>query len=338
MKRLTTRRWLLTVGVMSALLALAVVVCSLIGPTSLDLGKAFDSSLAPNPQAQILFGIRLPRILLAGLIGGALAGAGVVFQALLRNPLADPYILGISSGAALGAATGVLLNAHHTLFGFSAMTVFAFVGALITIFFVYSVAQSYGRVVTHSLLLTGVIINYVFAAVIMLITSIVDFTKARDIIFWMMGNLGKIEYNYSTILTTAVYIFIGAAVLMWCSRDLNLLSLGESSAGQLGVEVEKLKRISFIATSLIVAAAVAQGGPIGFVGLIIPHAMRMLFGPDHRLLFPTAFLGGGVFLMICDTVARVGVRGSEIPVGVITALCGGPLFIFLLRRQIRKTG
>jgi iron complex transport system permease protein len=154
----------------------------------------------------------------------------------------------------------------------------------------------------------------------------------------MMGNLGKIEYNYSTILTTAIYIFIGAGVLLWCSRDLNLLSLGEASAGQLGVEVERLKRIAFIATSLIVAAAVAQGGPIGFVGLIIPHAMRMLFGPDHRLLFPTAFLGGGIFLMFCDTVARVGVRGSEIPVGVITALCGGPLFIFLLRRQIRKTG
>ncbi len=193
MKRLTARRWLLTVGVMSALLVVAVVVCSLIGPTPLNLEKAFDSSLAPNPQAQILFGIRLPRILLAGLIGGALAGAGVVFQALLRNPLADPYVLGISSGAALGAATGVLLSAHRTMFGFSAMTVCAFVGALITIFFVYTVAQSYGRVITHSLLLTGVIINYVFAALIMLITSIVDFTKARDIIFWMMGSLGKIE-------------------------------------------------------------------------------------------------------------------------------------------------
>lgn len=338
MKRLTAGRWLLTVGVMSALLVLAVVVCSLIGPTPLSLKEAFDSSLAHNPQAQILFGIRLPRILLAGLIGGALAGSGVVFQALLRNPLADPYILGISSGAALGAATGILLNAHHTMFGFNAMTVCAFAGALITIFFVYTVAQSYGRVITHSLLLTGVIINYVFAALIMLITSIVDFTKARDIIFWMMGNLGKIEYSYSAILVTAIYILIGAAVLMWLSRDLNLLSLGESSAGQLGVEVEKLKRIAFIATSLIVAAAVAQGGPIGFVGLIIPHAMRMLFGPDHRLLFPTAFLGGGIFLMLCDTLARVGVSGSEIPVGVITALCGGPLFIFLLRRQIRKTG
>lgn len=338
MKRLTARRWLLTIGIMSAGLMAAVVVCSLIGPTPLDLRQAFDSSLAPNPQAQILFGIRLPRILLAGLIGGALAGAGVVFQALLRNPLADPYVLGISSGAALGAATGILLNAHRTMFGFNAMTMCAFVGALITIFFVYAVAQSYGRVITHSLLLTGVIINYVFAAMIMLIMSIVDFTKARDIIFWLMGNLGKIEYRYSTIGMTAVYIFIGAAVLLYYSRDLNLLSLGEASAGQLGVEVEKLKKIAFVATSLITAAAVAEGGPIGFVGLIIPHAMRMLCGPDHRLLFPAAFLGGGIFLMASDTIARVGVSGSEIPVGVITALCGGPLFIFLLRRQIRKTG
>jgi len=337
-KRLTARRWLLTIGVMSAGLMAAVVVCSLIGPTPLDLRQAFDSSLAPNPQAQILFGIRLPRILLAGLIGGALAGAGVVFQALLRNPLADPYVLGISSGAALGAATGILLNAHQTIFGFNAMTLCAFVGALITIFFVYAVAESYGRVITHSLLLTGVIINYVFAAMIMLIMSIVDFTKARDIIFWLMGNLGKIEYRYSTIGTTAVYIFIGAGVLLYYSRDLNLLSLGEASAGQLGVEVEKLKKIAFVATSLITAAAVAEGGPIGFVGLIIPHAMRMLCGPDHRLLFPVAFLGGGIFLMAADTIARVGVSGSEIPVGVITALCGGPLFIFLLRRQIRKTG
>jgi iron complex transport system permease protein len=337
---------------MSTLLILSVVVCALIGPTPLDLRKALDFSLMPNPQGllpytihvepspsnQILFGIRLPRILLAGLIGGALAAAGVVFQALLRNPLADPYILGISSGAALGAATGILLNVHRTIFGFNAMTLCAFLGALITIYFVYMIAQSYGRVVTHSLLLTGVIINYVFAALIMLITSIVDFTKARDIIFWLMGNLGKIEYRYSTIAVTAIYILIGAAVLLRYSRDLNLLSLGEASAGQLGVEVEKLKKIAFVATSLITAAAVAEGGPIGFVGLIIPHAMRMMFGPDHRLLFPVAFLGGGIFLMLADTVARVGVRGSEIPVGVITALCGGPLFIFLLRRQIRKTG
>jgi iron complex transport system permease protein len=323
---------------MSALLIVSVVVCALIGPTPLDIRAALDSTLVPNPQARILFGIRLPRILLAGLIGGALAGAGVVFQALLRNPLADPYVLGISSGAALGAATGILLNAHQTIFGFNAMTMCAFAGALLTIYFVYMIAQSYGRVVTHSLLLTGVIINYVFAALIMLITSIVDFTKARDIIFWLMGNLGKIEYRYSTIAVTAIYIFLGAGVLLLYSRDFNLLSLGEASAGQLGVEVEKLKKIAFVATSLITAAAVAEGGPIGFVGLIIPHAMRMLFGPDHRLLFPVAFLGGGIFLMLADTVARVGVRGSEIPVGVITALCGGPLFIFLLRRQIRKTG
>jgi len=211
-------------------------------------------------------------------------------------------------------------------------------GCRLTIYFVYTISQSYGRVVTHSLLLTGVIINYVFAALIMLITSIVDFTKAHDIIFWLMGTLGKIEYRYSTILMTAIYIFTGAIILLWYTRDLNLLSLGEASAGQLGVEVEKLKKIAFFATSLITAAAVAEGGPIGFVGLIVPHAMRMLFGPDHRLLFPAAFLGGGIFLMLSDTVARVGVRGSEIPVGVITALCGGPLFVFLLRRQIKKTG
>lgn len=338
MRQLTFRRWIIIVGAMVALLLVSIVVSSLFGPTRLDLRQALDSSLKVNPQANILFGIRLPRILLAGLIGGALAGAGVVFQAILRNPLADPYVLGISSGAALGAATGILLNAQYTLWGFNAMTVCAFLGALATIFFVYAVAQSYGRVITHSLLLTGVIINYVFAAVIMLITSIVDFTKARDIIFWLMGNLGKIEYRYSTILMSGVYILIGAAVLFRYSRDLNILSLGEASATQLGIDVEKLKKIAFIATSLITAAAVAEGGPIGFVGLIIPHAARMMFGPDHRLLFPVAFLGGGVFLIASDTVARIGVRGSEIPVGVITALCGGPLFIVLLRRQIRKTG
>jgi iron complex transport system permease protein len=338
-RRLTMKRWFLTVGVMAVLLVLSIVVCSLFGSTRLDLIQALDSSLQNNRQADILFGIRLPRILLAALIGGALAGAGVVFQAILRNPLADPYILGVSSGAAVGAAVGILLNAHYSLLGFSAMTVCAFIGALATIFFVYAIAQSYGRVITHSLLLTGVIINYVFAAVIMFITSIVDFNKAHDIIFWLMGNLATVELRYSTILITAIYILLGAAVLFRYSRDLNILSMGEASASQLGVDVEKLKKIVFIATSLITAAAVSQGGPIGFVGLIIPHAMRMLIGPDHRLLFPAAFLGGGVFLVVCDTLARsTGVRGSEIPVGVITALCGGPLFIFLLRRQIRKTG
>ncbi len=338
MKRLTARRWFATIGTLSMIALLSIAVCALIGPTPLDLKQAFESSLPPNPQAKILFGIRLPRILLAGLIGGALAGAGVVFQAILRNPLAEPYVLGVSSGAALGAATGILLNAQYTILGYNAMTVCAFAGALLTILLVYAIAESYGRVITHSLLLTGVIANYVFAALIMLITSLVDFSKARDIIFWLMGNLGKIEYRYSTILISCVYILAGLAVLLWYSRDLNLLSLGEASASQLGVEVEKLKKIAFVATSLITAAAVAEGGPIGFVGLIMPHAMRMMFGPDHRLLLPAAFLGGGVFLIISDTVARVGVRGNEIPVGVITALCGGPLFIFLLRRQIKRTG
>jgi len=336
-KRLTAGRWLLIISSMTALLLVAVALCALIGPTPLNLKEALASDPS-NPNAKILFGIRLPRILLAGLIGGALAGAGVVFQAILRNPLADPYVLGVSSGAALGAAVGILMNVQHSLFGFNAMTVCAFIGALATIFFVYSIAQSYGRVLTHSLLLTGVIINYVFAALIMLITAIVDFTKARDIIFWLMGNLNKIEYNYFTILTAAAYICIGSAVLLLRSRDLNLLSLGEAAAGQLGVEVEKLKKIAFLATSLVTAGAVAEAGPIGFVGLIIPHAMRMLFGPDHRLLFPAAFLGGGIFLILSDTIARVGIGGSEIPVGVVTALIGGPLFIFLLRRQIRKTG
>jgi iron complex transport system permease protein len=323
---------------MLVLLLLSIVACALIGPTPLDLKQAFDTSLVPNPQAKILFGIRLPRILLASIIGGALAGAGVVFQAILRNPLAEPYVLGVSSGAALGAAAGILMNAQYNILGFNAITLCAFAGALVTIFFVYGIAQSYGRVITHSLLLTGVIINYVFAALIMLITSLVDFNKMGDIIFWLMGNLGKIEYRYSTILTSCAYVLIGSAVLLRYSRDLNLLSLGEASASQLGVEVEKLKKIAFVATSLITAGAVAEGGPIGFVGLIIPHAMRMLFGPDHRLLFPVAFLGGGIFLIFSDTIARVGVLGSEIPVGVITALCGGPLFIFLLRRQIKKTG
>jgi len=337
-KRLTARRWLAVVFSMTMLLLAAIVVCSLIGPTPLDIGEALESSIVPNPQRMILFGIRLPRILLAGLIGGALAGAGVVFQAILRNPLADPYVLGISSGAALGAASGILMNLQQSLVGFSAITVCAFAGALLTIFFVYAIAQSYGRVLTHSLLLTGVIINYVFAALIMLITALVDFTKAREIIFWLMGNLSKTEYNYFTLLAAFGYIFIGSMILLWRSRDLNLLSLGEASASQLGVEVERLKRLAFVATSLITAGAVAEAGPIGFVGLIIPHAMRMLFGPDHRLLFPAAFLGGGIFLIFSDTVARVGIGGSEIPVGVVTALCGGPLFIFLLRRQIRKTG
>ncbi len=318
----------------------AVVVCSLIGPTPLDLSEALRHP--ETAQARILFGIRLPRILLAGFIGGALAGAGVVFQALLRNPLAEPYVLGVSSGAALGAAAGILLNAQYTILGFNAMTVSSFFGALVTIFFVYWVAQSYGRVITHSLLLTGVIVNYVFAALIMLVTSLVDFTRARDIIFWLMGSLDKIEYSYPTILASGAYVLVGSAVLFRYSHALNLLSLGEESAGQLGVEVERLKRVAFVATSLVTAAAVAEGGPIGFVGLIIPHAMRMLVGPDHRLLFPVAFLGGGIFLIVSDTVARSvaqpGVLGEEIPVGVITALCGGPLFIFLLRRQTKKTG
>jgi len=325
MRTLSATRLALTLGVLTLVLAAAVAVCSLTGSTRVSLSDALAGT---EPDHQILFGTRLPRVLLAALVGGALAVAGVAFQALLRNPLADPYILGVSGGAAFGAVAAVLLGFETAVGGLSAVPLLAFLGAVGTILLVYRLGASSEGAPRYTLLLAGVIVNAFFGAVIMFATSIVDFAKSRTIVFWLMGDLR--ELGYGTLIMLAVYVAVGTGFLMTLTRGFNVMSLGDETASQLGIDVGRLKWHTFLAASLVTAAAVAYCGPIGFVGLIVPHAMRLVLGPDHRLLLPASFLTGAVFLTTADTFARTIIAPTQIPVGVVTAICGGPFFIVLL--------
>ena len=275
----------------------------------------------------ILFSIRLPRIVFAGIVGGALAAAGVVFQGLLRNPLADPYILGISSGAAVGALCALLLGIGFSL-GVSGS---AFLGALLTIALVYSIARTKTELHSTTLLLAGVIVNAFFAAVIMFLIATASDKSLHNAIFWLMGDLSLAQWR--EILTAGMALMIGFVIIFIHARHLNLIAISEETAKQLGVPVEQTKIILLLAASLITGVAVSLCGIIGFAGLIVPHMMRMLLGSDHRLLLPASVLFGSAFLIAADTFARTIMSPAELPVGVITALCGAPYFIYLLRRK-----
>lgn len=307
-------------------LALADVVRALRGrPLS-------DPFLSPAGVYAIVVRYRLPRVVLAALTGSALAAAGVTFQGLLRNPLADPYILGVSSGAALGAVVAMLFLVAG---GPLVVVAFALAGAVGTIALVYYIANVRGHISRHTLLLVGVVVNAVLGAAIMFLTALARFDKLASIITWLMGVLNNPFLSPAVLPALATAVLAGFVVLYLQAGKLNLLALGEETAGQLGVEAESTKRICFLAASLLTAATVAVTGPIGFVGLIVPHAVRLLLGSDHRLLLPAATLAGGIFLVLCDAAVRVLLR-DEFPVGVVTALFGGPFFIFLLKREQRR--
>lgn len=294
----------------------------------LSLGADGHKALT-TAEKSILFSIRLPRVILAGLVGAALSMSGVVFQALLRNPLADPYILGISAGSAVGAVTGILLGAEIIILGIPGM---AFLGAILAVLVVFGIAGTGRRLETNTLLLTGVMVNAFFSAVILFIFSISDHLQLQRAIYWTMGDLSLADDQ--AIIYTGAFLFIGMAFIYRYARSLNILATGEETALQLGISVGKTKIILLTAASLLTAAAVAASGTIGFVGLIIPHIMRLIVGPDHRVLLPAAFLFGGTFLVFADTMARCLVSPAELPVGVITALCGAPYFLALLRRRL----
>ena len=281
-----------------------------------------------STEKTILFSIRLPRIIFAGIVGASLSAAGVVFQGLLRNPLADPYILGISAGAAVGAIIAIIVGASVIPFGIPGLAV---AGALITIVLVYGIAKTKKELHSTTLLLAGVIVNAFFSAVIMFLISISSSKELRSSIFWLMGDLSLAEWN--EIILTGLFLMAGFVVMYMYARHLNLIVSGEETAMQLGVNVEKTKKILLLAASLVTGVAVSVSGTIGFVGLIIPHMMRMLLGSDHRLLLPSSALFGGSFLVVADTLARTITAPAELPVGVITAMCGAPYFIYLLRRR-----
>lgn len=337
MKPLTLKK-VLTVSLLLSLLLVGVILSSvMIGSVRVDpvhsLSVLFRSALGlPATESEmertIILSLRFPRVLLAGLVGAGLSISGVIFQALLRNPLADPYILGVSSGSAVGAILAILLGLSSLSFG---LPLASFAGALGTIGLVFYFGKQEGRIHPNILLLAGVITGSFLSAIIMFFLSISQKEELHTIIFWLMGDFSFA--NPRSIFIILPYIVAGFSMLYWKSRPLNLILSGEENALQLGVEVERLKVLSYLCASLITAASVSLCGLIGFVGLIIPHSARLLFGPDHRLLLPASGLIGASFLIACDTFARTILSPVELPVGVITAAFGGPFFIYLLRRR-----
>jgi iron complex transport system permease protein len=276
--------------------------------------------------------------LLGVAIGGGMATCGVVLQALLGNPLACPQMLGVSGGASLGGVLGMIFFPHwlFPILGsasaeISWVPLAAFLGALCSMILVYRFSLFHGRLHPYHLLLSGVILNSFIAAVIMFLNSIIDFYQAQGLLFWLMGSLST--RAYVTVAFIWACIVVGFLWLWAKSLSLNLITLGEETALQLGVETGALQRQVFIASSLMIGAMVSVSGMIGFVGLMVPHVMRLTIGSDHRLLLPASFLAGGIFLAWADTIARILLAPAELPVGIITAFLGGPFFLFLLYRE-----
>ena len=336
---LSAKRWLSVISGIILLSLLTVLVCLTFGAQPIGMGVVMQTLVAGVRDGQagiesagvpgvIVWQVRLPRILLAFLVGGSLAGVGVALQALLRNPLAEPFVLGISSGAAFGATLAMLLGVGNTFLGVSTLPLWAFAGGLLAIMVVYRISVAYRMLSVHTLLLAGVILNALFSALIMFAISIADPTQAFKMMLWLMGTLTVPEFW--TLVTLLVYLACGFLILFWLARPLNILTLGDESARSLGVEVDRIKKLVFVTSALVTGAVVSIAGLIGFVGMVVPHAVRMIVGADHRLLLPVAALAGGAFLTVADTVARTALAPTELPVGVVTALIGGPFFIYLL--------
>jgi iron complex transport system permease protein len=284
-------------------------------------------------QMENVLKLRLEWVMTASVVGASLALAGLALQALLRNPLAEPYILGVSGGAALAYVLASLFVSAVL------PPVFAFLGALATVAVVYAIAQRRGRLEPYTLLLTGVIINAFYAAAIMLVTALVRPAERGDIAVWMMGNIGAFGPQW-VLVGVVGGLAVGAAVLFaFLAKGFNLVAVGEDAAGALGVRVGALRLVTFVAASLVTGASVSLAGPIGFVGLICPHLLRMVLGPDHRRLVPASLFFGATFLVLADLAACLweGASNRALPVGVLTAMCGGPFFIYLLRARWRRT-
>lgn len=336
--RVTRGRLLALHGGCAVALAAVMFAAVLVGPVSIDPVAAW-SAAPDDPAHVIIFGARLPRILLAAIVGGALGLSGAALQALLSNPLACPHVLGISGGAALlgiVAMIGATLPGAVALglggkVGLLAVPAAAFVGALATAALVQGVARASGRVTPHTLLLTGVVFNAFAAALITFINTLADFYRAHGILAWVVGTI-TVRGTAWTV-ASALTLLAGLLLLSASARDLNALGLGEEGATSLGVDVGRARRAVYVAVALLVAGAVPVSGMIGFVGLIVPHVVRLGVGNDQRLVLPAAMWAGAAFLVMADAAARTVLGATELPVGVITALCGGPFFLFLLRRQ-----
>lgn len=324
------RRWIAINGTLFFVCCAAAVAALNIGPGHVTFRSLVDHS---QTASTIIWSVRLPRIILALLVGAALGGAGTAYQALLRNPLADPYILGVSGGAALGSAVAVALRLP---FGMAVLAAIAL--SLMSMIGIYRFAAGPGKVYTHALLLTGVVFNAFAFAGIMFLHTILPVERSQEILFLLMGNLSYAEGP--ALMVLAIAVPVGLSVLMRLSPAMNAITLGDETASSLGMNLRRFQAGVFFAGSLMVGVSVAVSGLIGFVGLFVPHMVRLLGGSDHRYGLPASALTGALFLLAADTAARSVFGGSafqtELPVGIITALIGAPCFVFLLRRQIRE--
>jgi len=336
-----TRARLIAVFVASlALLALALLISPLLGVELdarghrhlvwLDLARALAGGRG-NADAEIFFLARLPRVLAAAVAGAGLAAAGVAFQALLRNPLAEPYTLGVSQGATLGAVLGIRLGLSAALGG-SAVPALAFLGGLGAVVTIWRLARVGDALPSATLLLAGITLGVICSSATMLLQYTASFNEAYRIVRWMMGGLDWIRYG--DLSAAAIAVGVGLLVLLLHARDLNALAAGRDAAASVGVNVDRAMLLGHGAASLMVGAVIAVAGPIGFVGLLVPHALRTIVGPDHRALLPAAALCGAAFVVLCDTLARLVLAPmAQFPVGVVTALLGGPFFLSLLVRE-----
>jgi iron complex transport system permease protein len=334
---MAVQRLYISLAILAAILVLSAILSLCVGPVDIafaDVVQAlWQSGQGDNIKAVILFDIRLPRLILAALVGAALAQSGVVMQGFFQNPMADPYIVGVSSGAGLGATLAIWLGLDFWFYGLSGVGVLAFIGALMVTATVYFVSQRGGRLPVMLVLLTGVAIGALTSALtsFLMVSTRGDMFDTQRILFWLMGSLASRRWEHVHIAWPQ--IVVGALFLQWMARDLNLIIQGEENALYLGVDVERSKRLLLVGASLLAAAAVSVSGIIGFVGLVVPHVMRLVVGPDNRRLMPASMLGGAILLVNADLLARVVVEPAELPIGIITSLLGCPFFLYLLSRR-----
>lgn len=316
------------------LTAVVLLLAPAFGSTDVRLSRVFDTSVpwADNVDAQIFFVARLPRVLAGALVGASLAAAGVVLQALLRNPLATPFTLGVSASAALGAMLAIAFNLDMGAVGTGAVSIAAFLGSLVGTAVVYLLATRINRALsTNVLLLAGVTLNTFFSALITFVQYLIDFADWYRTARWLLGNLDV--SSYGPLVAALPLVVLSFALFATLPRPLNLLTLGEDIAAARGVDVGRAQRVAFLSASLATGAAISLAGPIGFIGVVVPHLVRLLVGSDHRVVLPASILFGAAFLVLCDLIARTVMAPIELPVGIVTALIGGPFFIWLLVRK-----
>ena len=337
------RRRIIAIIVFLFLLLLVIVFATSIGSVEIPFSTTLSILISKLPFIDItpewensietiVWSIRLPRVLLAGLVGAALALAGATYQGLFRNPLADPYLIGVAQGAALGAVIGFMIPIGGAGTGIGMVPLLAFVGALLSVTVVYMFARVGKVVPVTTLILAGVALGALLGAIVAYL-ALRSSQMLHGIMFWLSGSFSLSEWSEVKIVLPI--IFIGSVVIMLFSRLLNIMQLDEEQAQQLGINVERLKLILLAVATMVTAAAVSFVGIIGFVGIITPHAVRLVWGPDFRFVLPLSFISGAIFLILADVLARTLIAPSEIPIGVITALCGAPFFLYLLRRRIK---